>query len=147
MESSVEKAQKHKEEGNNFLKDSKIEEAIESYTKAIESGSNAAEFPTDKLAIYYSNRAFCQLKNQSYGLALRDANESIRLNKDYAKAYYRAGSAYLVLSRNKDAFEAFKEAFRLSGNKDEFIYEKLKTLKEVVENEQKQKRMAIFAGL
>ena len=39
------------------------------------------------------------------------------------------------------------QAFRLSGNKDEFIYVKLKTLKEVVEAEQKAKRMTIFAGL
>lgn len=120
MEGSVEACELLKEEGNNFLKESKIEEAIASYTKAIDAGLAGKEFPAEKLAIYYSNRAFCQLKNESYGLALRDANESIRLNKDYGKAYYRAGSAYLVLSRNKEAFEAFKEVRRpprrLSGS-------------------------------
>lgn len=109
MESGVESAEQFKEQGNSFLKESKIEEAVSAYTQAIDAGLARKEFPADKLAIYYANRAFCQLKNENYGLALRDANESIRLNKDYAKAYYRAGSAYLVLSKNKEAFEAFKE--------------------------------------
>ena len=35
----------------------------------------------------------------------------------------------------------------MSGNKDEFIYEKLKAVKEILDDEQKVKRMKIFQGI
>lgn len=63
------------------------------------------------MSIYYANRAFAHIKMENYGLALQDALESIRLNKDYAKAHYRAGSVYLVLSKKKDAYDSFLKVF------------------------------------
>lgn len=63
MESSVEQCEALKEEGNNLLKESKIESAIDVYTKAIDTATSQDKFPSDKIAIYYSNRAFCHLKN------------------------------------------------------------------------------------
>lgn len=63
------------------------------------------------MSIYYANRAFAHIKMENYGLALQDALESIRLNKDYAKAHYRAGSVYLILSKKKDAYDSFLKVF------------------------------------
>lgn len=58
-----------KDEGNEFLKKHKYSLAAAKYTQAIEL------FPT---AIYYSNRAQALIKLESYGLAIQDANESLK---------------------------------------------------------------------
>lgn len=63
--------------------------------------------PVSNLSVYYSNRAYAHIKMENYGLSLKDAEESIKLNKDYTKGYYRAGSAYLVMGKSKEAYDAF----------------------------------------
>jgi serine/threonine-protein phosphatase 5 len=45
--------------------------------------------PNSKLAIYHANRAYVQIKLENYGLAIEDAEKSIKLNPDYEKAYLR----------------------------------------------------------
>lgn len=55
-----------------FIKilDSKYESAIRFYTKALKLTENSK----DKVrAIYYGNRAFCNLKLENYGLAIVDS--------------------------------------------------------------------------
>lgn len=64
-----ERANALKDEGNEFLKRHKYSAAAEKYSAAIEL------FPT---AIYYSNRAQALIKLESYGLAIQDANESLK---------------------------------------------------------------------
>lgn len=64
-----ERANAFKDEGNEFLKRHKYGAAAEKYSAAIEL------FPT---AIYYSNRAQALIKLESYGLAIQDANESLK---------------------------------------------------------------------
>ena len=58
-----------KDEGNEFLKHHKYASAAEKYSAAIEL------YPT---AIYYSNRAQALIKLESFGLAIQDANESLK---------------------------------------------------------------------
>ena len=58
-----------KNEGNAFLVAHKYSLAAEKYTSAIEL------YPS---SILYSNRAQALIKLESYGLAIQDANESIR---------------------------------------------------------------------
>lgn len=50
------------------------------------------------MAIYYSNRAFAHLKMENYGLAIADADEAIKMNPLYQKAYYRKADACIALS-------------------------------------------------
>lgn len=58
-----------KDEGNEFLKLHKYPAAAAKYSAAIDL------YPT---AIYYSNRAQALIKIESYGLAISDANESLK---------------------------------------------------------------------
>lgn len=119
-------AEEFKQKGNECFKHSKFNEATEYYTKAIDCHSNSA-----KAAPYYSNRAFCQLKLESYGLALEDAKISIKIDPTFVKGYYREGSAYLALGKLEDARNSFKQAHKLQP-KDADINEKLKKLKSMI---------------
>ena len=61
----------------------------------------------EKLSVYYANRSMCHIKMENYGLSLNDGLESVKLNKDYVKAYYRVGSASIVLGKVREAYDAF----------------------------------------
>ena len=91
MEDILTVCEKHKDEGNKLLKEYHFDNAIESYTTAIEKGKEAVEFPSQKLAIYFANRSFAHIKNENYGLGLNDAEESTKLNPNYEKAFLRLG--------------------------------------------------------
>lgn len=62
-------ANAYKEEGNALLSHCRYAAAAEKYTEAINL------FPT---AVYYANRAQAQIKLESYGSAIQDANEAIK---------------------------------------------------------------------
>jgi serine/threonine-protein phosphatase 5 len=48
------------------------------------------------------------IKLESYGSAIADANESIRLDPTYTKAYYRRGSAQFALGKYREAQRDFQ---------------------------------------
>ena len=77
-----------KEEGNFYLSSHLYQSAIDKYTQAIEI------LPT---SIYLSNRAQAYIKLEQYGSAIEDANEAIKLDPRYIKAYYRKASANYAL--------------------------------------------------
>ena len=87
-EDSLKIAEKFKEEGNNSLKENKFQEAYEKYTLAIN-----LKIETKKNSIYYSNRAYVDLKLENFGSAIQDANSSIKIDPKYYKAYYRRAAA------------------------------------------------------
>lgn len=60
-----------------FIIGKHFQEAIDHYTKAIELN------PT--IAVYYGNRSFANMKMESYGYALADANKALELDKTYIK--------------------------------------------------------------
>ena len=74
--------------------ENKFEESIEQYTEAIKLKVNSP-----KTAVYYSNRAFCNLKIENFGLAIEDATEALKFDPNYAKAYFRIAQAYFSLSK------------------------------------------------
>lgn len=99
------RAEALKNEGNTLFQASKYHEAIDKYNDAIELNP---EVPS-----YYGNRAFCHIKMENYGLAIADATVALELDKSFVKAYYRRGSAYMALSKYKDAFKDFKAVKQL----------------------------------
>lgn len=105
MEFTKEAANRLKEEGNALLAAHKFSLAAEKYTEAIEL------YPT---AVYYSNRAQALIKLESYGAALQDANEAIKLDPTYTKAYYRRASSNYVLGKLKDALKDFKAVIQIA---------------------------------
>jgi len=94
-----------KDEGNSYLLGHKYALAAEKYSQAIE------KFPS---AIYYANRAQALIKLESYGQAIADSNDAIRLDPKYIKAYYRRGSANLALGKLKAAMKDFQAVTKIA---------------------------------
>lgn len=101
MEDTVTTCEKHKEEGNKQLKEFHFDKAIEAYSKAVDEAKLAPDFPTKQLSIYYANRSYAHIKNESYGLGLSDAEESVKLNPNYEKAFLRLGFLNELLQHYK----------------------------------------------
>jgi len=87
-----------KQEGNTHFKESRYEKAIESYSCALETITDANE-----RSLIFSNRAACYTQLRSYEEVVRDCNESISLVPTNVKALIRRGIAYEALERFKKA--------------------------------------------
>ncbi|CAL7948751.1 unnamed protein product [Xylocopa violacea] len=104
------RAEKFKEEANEYFKNQDYTKAIELYTKAIELN------PT--VAVYYGNRSFAYLKTEFFGCALTDASKAIELDKNYVKGYYRRAAAHMSLECSKILkVLAFEKAISVEENK------------------------------
>ena len=114
--------QKLKEEGNVFLKAQKYALAAEKYTNALDLQPHP---------IYYANRAQAMIKLESYGSAISDANEAIKMDSSYIKAYYRRGSAHFALGKYKEALKDFQSVARIVP-KDPDAIKKLKSCEKAV---------------
>ena len=76
-------ADKLKQEGNALMSGKNYDEAIETYTKAIELDSTNPD--------YYYNRATAHSSKGDYLSATSDAEKAIEVDPSYVKAYYRLG--------------------------------------------------------
>jgi len=124
-------AEEYKSKGNEFLKDSKFEQALEYYTKAIETGIK----DNKKMAVYYSNRAYTNIKLENYGFAIDDAGEAVNKDATYAKAYYRRATALFALGKYKNALANFKRVLELVPN-DPDATEKYKLVQKIHKEKQ-----------
>ncbi len=67
---------------------------------------------------------------ENYGTAIDDANKAIKINPTFTKAYYRKGTAYLMLGKFDEAKDAFVIADKLTTSKD--ITKKLNQIKKAI---------------
>lgn len=102
----IAKAEEFKSQGNKYVEQNNFMGAIERYSLAIQHDPSNA--------IYWSNRAFCHIKMENYGLAISDATTGITANKNYAKAFYRRGTAYMALGNYKDGLKNFQQVLKLA---------------------------------
>lgn len=64
-------------------------------------------------------RAFANLKMENFGLTQADSDKALELDPTYIKAYYRKGSAHMVLQKYQDALADFKKVVdALPNDKD-----------------------------
>ena len=82
-------ALKFKDEGNVYVKKQDFAQAVEFYSKAIELDST--------VSIYFSNRAFAELKLDNFHTAMTDCTKAIELDPKNIKAYHRRGLSYVGL--------------------------------------------------
>ena len=101
-----------KNKANDIFKQKKYEEAIEEYTKILEFDPNNKKFNSLILA----NRALCYQKLNKNVEALRDSNQSIKLNPFYARGYIKRGNVYMELKMFDDARADFQKAKDLDPN-------------------------------
>jgi hypothetical protein len=73
----VGQAEALKNEGNALLAAGKLEASVEAYTAAIALNGTSA--------IFYSNRSSAYIKQESYRLAIADADKAIAIDPDYVK--------------------------------------------------------------
>lgn len=105
------KAEHYKKWGNHYFEKKNYAEAIESYTKAIECNP--------EVAVYFANRAQCQLFEQRYGACEADCTLAIQLDGNYLKAYYRRALARIQLGKVEQAREDLEYVLtREPTNKD-----------------------------
>ena len=71
-------AEKLKQEGNTFFQNNKFIDAYKKYSDAIN-----LKVETKNNAVYYSNRAYVNLKLENYGSAIEDVNNAIKIEPDF----------------------------------------------------------------
>ena len=101
-EESLALAEKYKAEGSEYFKNNKFNEALEKYTQAIN-----MKVETKNNAVYYSNRAFVNLKLENYGSTIQDSNMAIKIDPEFFKVYHRRASAYFILRKYDEALKDF----------------------------------------
>jgi small glutamine-rich tetratricopeptide repeat-containing protein alpha len=122
-------AEKAKDEGNQFMKEKKYKEAIESYKKAI--GFNPRN------AIYPSNMAAAYINMGDYDNGIKCCKKSVEIDPTFHKAYARLGAVYDRQGKLDEAVAQYKLALQHSpGNKE---YEtKVSTLERELNHPQQQ---------
>ena len=81
---AAQRADQLKDDANRSLHEDRPQEALSLYTKAI---------GIQPSAVLYANRAAAQMRIGRLQKAIEDANEALKLDKTYAKAYYRKARA------------------------------------------------------
>jgi mitochondrial import receptor subunit TOM70 len=100
--SQIEMAIDIKNEGNKFFQSSRFEEAIECYTKAIESCPLTYKL---ELAKFYQNRAAAYENISKLQNVIDDCTAALNLDPNYSKALHRRSKALESLGRLEEAFE------------------------------------------
>lgn len=119
-----------KEKGNEAFKFGHFTSALNFYTSAINILENHPQPKKTNLFIYYTNRAFCNIKLENYGSAILDSEFSLQLKPAFPKAYYRRGCAYFCLSKYKQAISDFEILSRICSDKD--VLSKLMECKKIM---------------
>ncbi|CAA7055154.1 unnamed protein product [Microthlaspi erraticum] len=121
-------ANSEKEQGNEYFKQKKFNEAIDCYSRSIALSPNA---------VAYANRAMAYLKIKRYREAEVDCTEALNMDDRYIKAYSRRATARKELGMLKEAKEDAEFALRLDPQSQELKkqYADIKSLleKEIVE--------------
>ncbi|KAG8684067.1 hypothetical protein FRC11_012661 [Ceratobasidium sp. 423] len=103
-----EKAEKHKQSGNNFMASKEFNRAIDAYTEAIAIDPNNP--------VYYSNRAAAWSSMGDHAVAADDAEMAIAVDPKFVKAYSRLGHAHTSLGDYEAAKSAFERGLEIDPN-------------------------------
>jgi len=104
MESKRETWDTLKDEGNKFFSHRKYEQALKSYSRAIQKA------PTND--VLFTNRALCRIKMKKFDEAAGDAREAVQHCPNSVKGHYLLGQALLHLERFDDALASLQTAQR-----------------------------------
>mmetsp|Transcript_32618 Transcript_32618/g.29486 ORF Transcript_32618/g.29486 Transcript_32618/m.29486 type:complete len:283 (-) Transcript_32618:321-1169(-) len=101
-----------KEKGNDAFKTGNLVKAVEFYTEGIETD------PLNRniVSAMYANRAAAYKKLKKYEDALKDCDEAIKLNSQYAKAYLRRGEINMAMGEFDEAKADFNQAHQIDPN-------------------------------
>jgi tetratricopeptide (TPR) repeat protein len=135
----LKEAERYKIKGNTYMSQKDYNNAIQSYTKAIQL------LPKDvqKSHVYYSNRAaaFCYL--ECYHDAEMDAMRAIQLVPTYGKAYARLGLSRFLLKNYAGAVSAYQTALQYDPNNSASQSYLIKAQQKLVVQQQQQQNGTI----
>jgi len=106
-----EKAEEHRNAGNDFFKEKKYAAAKAEYDEGIKRN------PQDPKL--YSNRAAALTKLLAYPDALRDLDECLKLDPTFVKAYSRKGAAHFFMKEYHKALQAYGQGLKLDPDNAE----------------------------
>ncbi|KAF8820019.1 tetratricopeptide repeat domain containing protein [Cardiosporidium cionae] len=118
-------AQEEKQKGNAAFEDKQFQTAVDHFTAAITADNSDH--------VLYSNRSAAYASLQEFSLALKDADECIRLQPNWAKGYSRKGVAEFHLGNKTGAREAFSAGLKIDP-KNNMLLEGLKLVQNSEEN-------------
>ncbi|MED6273790.1 hypothetical protein CHARACLAT_010053 [Characodon lateralis] len=118
-----EKALAEKENGNEFFKQGKYDDAIECYTRGMAADPYNPVLPT--------NRATSFFRLKKYAVAESDCNLAIALDSSYSKAFARRGAARFALNKHESALEDYEMVLKLDPSNVEAQNE-VKKIKEIL---------------
>ncbi|KAM9235591.1 sperm-associated antigen 1 [Leptosomus discolor] len=118
-EKAEEKFKMLKNEGNDFVKKGKYEEAVNKYSECM-------KLNTEECTIY-TNRALCYLKLYKYEEAKQDCDHVLQIEDSNIKAFYRRALAYKGLQNYKASVDDFNRVLLIDPN----VIEAKKELEEV----------------
>lgn len=102
-------AEKIKLEGNRYMAQQKFENAVDSYSRALEIDSNNA--------IYLSNRSAAFISLHEPSKAAEDAKKAIKIDPSYSKAYSRLGLALYSQGDAQGSLKAYEQGLEAEGDK------------------------------
>jgi tetratricopeptide (TPR) repeat protein len=94
------------------------DEAIAACTRAISSGRHSGR----ELGALFNIRCFELNRKQENDKAIGDCNQAIRLNPNYANAFFNRSNAYRAKGQYDRAIEDFDQAIRLKPNYAKAFY-------------------------
>eukprot|EP00045_Choanoeca_perplexa_P013435 m.152432 g.152432 ORF g.152432 m.152432 type:complete len:258 (+) comp16356_c0_seq1:85-858(+) len=138
----VKQANAYKRKGNDLYLANNPTAAEEQYTLAIDT------CPKDEaiMAVYFNNRAACQLKLEQYEACVEDSSEAIRIDQEYVKAYARRATAHERLEHYEKAMEDVTKTLELDPSHVEARKASLR-LPPLVEQEREKMKEEMFGKL
>merc|ERR1712032_8336 len=120
-----EKAEEHRQKGNEYFKEQEWAKAKGEYDEAIKRNPEDAKL--------YSNRAAALTKLLAYPDALRDLDECLRLDPTFVKAHSRKGAVHFFMKEYHKALQAYEAGLKLEPGNDECLKGREQVLSKIAE--------------
>ncbi|XP_071251665.1 sperm-associated antigen 1 [Salvelinus alpinus] len=102
-----------KNEGNLFFKNGQFADALDKYSQAITGFTDSGLESPEDLAVLYSNRAACYLKDGNSSECIQDCTRSLELQPFSLKPLLRRAMAYETMERYRQAYVDYKTVLQI----------------------------------
>jgi len=113
--------EKLKKAANEYFAQKKYKEAEDTYTLALNQISNSNTSYDELKSVVLANRSAARIGLLMYELALSDAEESIRIQPSWIKAYYRKSAAFEGMGKYPQAIDTWENARLFCKTRDDAL--------------------------